>query len=807
MTFYVRPVLFLMALATTVARGQFGAQQQYFCEGPRSVEVADVNGDDWPDLIHASRQGLAYLLNDGMGGFGAATVLGVEETVAGVGDVDQNGLPDVLASRDMAGGIHLYLNNGDGQWEQPVTIAAGISATELHIADLDADDDQDAFFVSDAGQLYITYNTNGFGTFSTPVPIASIAHMAQAQALDVDGDADIDLVYSSPVAGEVRVCFNQEGAFLPPEQLTVTGHGCLRDIDNDGNADMLVASSTSGHVGWQRNLADQVVFAAPQFLDLAFAAPELVRASDLDGDGDLDALLTSSANDEVVWYENLDGHGTFGPRQSVAFDIPVTDMATGDIDRDGDAELFLASAELDKVIQFTNLSTATGTIYGRVFNDLNGDGLFNGNDHGLVNMRVESSDLGATYTNASGMYWFQAVPAGYTVSKPAEEGWAFTTPSSYTVVVPAQGASQHNDFGLHADGPGTDLYADLGSSPMRCAEDVSYWATVANTGNRAVDITLTIDLDDLSTFMSAQPQPASVANGVATWVFPAVQPTHQRGVHLVVHLPGSEHVGLPLHDVLNATAAVANVPVQTTTVHYDPILLCAVDPNDKLVTPAGVGEAHLTPVGRELFYTVRFQNTGNAPAHNVIILDTLDTDLDQASLRILGASHVFHALLQHDGVLRFHFPNIMLPDSGTDMAGSQGYVRFAIKHLSAPPEGTVLNNTADIYFDNNAPIITNTTVNTLTYGQVTAVAEVPVGTDGILVTPNPAMGTATLHLGPGLNGRVNVQMFNASGSLVRQIVRRSSTVLLERGDLPVGTYLLRAVDERGRERVARLAFE
>jgi uncharacterized repeat protein (TIGR01451 family) len=803
-----RPVHCLALLVAGPVSAQFGAQYQFFCDGVRSVEVADVNGDQWPDLIHASRQGLAYLLNDGTGGFGAATIIGIEESVAGVGDVDQNGLPDILASRDMDGGISLYINNGDGQWAAPVLIAPAISANELHVADLDADGDKDAYFVSEQGHLFITYNTTGFGTFSMPVSIASVPQMAQAQALDVDGDQDVDLVYSSPVMDQVRVCFNVDGAFMPAEQLTISGHGCLNDMDNDGHADLLVASSLSGQVGWQRNLVDQVVFAPPQFMDMAFSSPELVRASDLDGDGDLDAIITSGATEEVAWYANTDGQGTFGPRQTVVFDVPVTDLATGDVDGDGDAELFVASAALNKVIQFTNISTATGGIYGRVFNDINGDGVFNGNDHGLANMRVESSDLGATYTNASGMYWFQAVPTAYTVSKPAEEGWSFTTPSSYNVVVPAQGASQYNDFGLQADGPGLELSPELGSAPMRCAENVSYWASVANSGNHVADVALSLDLDDLSTFVSADPQPTSMVNGVATWVFPNVQPTHQRNIHLVVHLPGSDHVGQPLHDVLTATATMADAPMQEITINYDPILLCAVDPNDKLVRPAGVGPNNLTPVGSEFVYMVRFQNTGNAMAHNVTILDTLDTDLDHASLRILGGSHTFQPLLQPDGVLRFFFPNIMLPDSGSDMAGSQGYVRFAIKHLGAPAEGTVLNNTADIYFDNNAPVITNTTVNTLTYGGVTAVAESagPV-TGGIRVFPNPALGSATVHLGSELDGRVDIQLFNASGALVRQLSRRSSTVLLERGDLPVGTYVLRAVDERGAERVTRMAFE
>lgn len=92
-------------------------------------------------------------------------------------------------------------------------------------------------------------------------------------------------------------------------------------MDSDGLPDLMLASSMSGQVGWQRNLADEVAFDTPLFLDMAFASPELVAAHDLDGDGDLDAIVTSGATEEVAWYENVDGQGTFGPRQTIAFEI------------------------------------------------------------------------------------------------------------------------------------------------------------------------------------------------------------------------------------------------------------------------------------------------------------------------------------------------------------------------------------------------------------------------------------------------------------------------------------------------------
>lgn len=772
------------------------------------MDLADVDADGDLDLIIGSRQGLGVFLNtDGQGNLEQPFWLGNEETVACLGDVNGDGAPDIIGSREEEGGIYIHLNAGNGSFGDPILLIGTMGADEMHCADLDLDGNQDLFFVRPAGQLAVSYNYNGDGELTEPMVVASLTQMAFAKAVDIDADGDQDVLFSSRVANEVRVCFNIDGELQAAEQLSVSGFGTADDLDNDGHPDMMVANVPAGIVGWQRNDPEAITFDAPSFLDQAFNSPEYLSAVDLDGDGDKDAVVTSSALEEVAWYENTDGQGSFGPHQTVAFEMPTTAIAAGDIDNDGDEDLFVASNALDKVVRYTNMSNATGKIMGRVFNDLNGDGVFNGNDHGLMNMRVEASDLGATYTNASGMYWFDAVPAGYAISKPAEDHWQFTTVSSYAVTVPTEGVSQDNDFGLQADGVFSELTPDIGSAPMRCGTDISYWTTVTNTGNQVSDVQLSLDLDDLSTFVTAVPAPNSIDGGVLTWLFPNTQPSHQREVYIVVHLPGSDHVGETLHDLVEATALIDGVPASVDSRIYAPILLCAVDPNDKQVVPAGEGAQHLTPMGSKLFYHVRFQNTGNAPAGTVTILDTLDADIDAASLQMLNGSHTFRALLQPDGVLRITFENINLPDSGSDHLGSQGFVRFRVDHLEGLAEGTQVNNTADIYFDNNDAVITNTTLNTLTYGSLTSVEETGTEEDGMAVFPNPAQGNATVRLSPAFTGRIDLQLFDMKGQLLQQVSRRSNTVLIERGDLPNGAYLLRAVDERGLERVTRVAFE
>jgi len=139
------------------------------------------------------------------------------------------------------------------------------------------------------------------------------------------------------------------------------------------------------------------------------------------------------------------------------------------------------------------------------------------------------------------------------------------------------------------------------------------------------------------------------------------------------------------------------------------------DPNDKLVAPAGVSGEHLTALGQELEYTVRFQNTGNDYAYRVVLVDTLSDKLDISTLRMTGASHPYRFAVSGKGrpVLTWTFNDINLPDSARDQAGSNGFVRFTILPVADQPAGTRIENFADIFFDYNPPVRTNTTLNTL----------------------------------------------------------------------------------------------
>lgn len=128
------------------------------------------------------------------------------------------------------------------------------------------------------------------------------------------------------------------------------------------------------------------------------------------------------------------------------------------------------------------------------------------------------------------------------------------------------------------------------------------------------------------------------------------------------------------------------------------------DPNSKEATP--ILTTQEVKGEKSIEYTIRFENVGSDTAFNVTVIDTLSTLLQRNSIQIISSSHPFR-LQMVDRIIRFNFEEINLPDSNTDKLGCHGYVKFLIKPLSTLTAGTIINNKAAIYFDYNAPIITN----------------------------------------------------------------------------------------------------
>lgn len=131
------------------------------------------------------------------------------------------------------------------------------------------------------------------------------------------------------------------------------------------------------------------------------------------------------------------------------------------------------------------------------------------------------------------------------------------------------------------------------------------------------------------------------------------------------------------------------------------------DPNDKQENHNGSIVLSDFTADDYLTYTIRFENTGTANAINIKVEDELDAQLDETTLKMIDASAEY-TLERINRKLMWKFHGIDLPPSQTNSMIGHGYIIFKIKPKAGYTVGDIIPNTAEIYFDFNPAIITNT---------------------------------------------------------------------------------------------------
>lgn len=196
---------------------------------------------------------------------------------------------------------------------------------------------------------------------------------------------------------------------------------------------------------------------------------------------------------------------------------------------------------------------------------------------------------------------------------------------------------------------------------------------------------------------------------------------------------------------------------QFNSANFAATVLNSYDPNDKQCHLP----TNLLPSQQEdLGYTIRFQNDGNYPALNVEIRDTISTNLDLTTFRLITAKHpVSYTINPNTREVVFRFSGIQLQPSQDNLEASQGYVTYSLKELPNLPLNSVVENTAYIYFDFNPPIITNTTFNINGFVGLTNADQT-----AISVYPNPS--SDGFYIKGIENGEVSIS--NIFGQIVLQ---------------------------------------
>ncbi|MBX2877228.1 MAG: T9SS type A sorting domain-containing protein [Saprospiraceae bacterium] len=233
----------------------------------------------------------------------------------------------------------------------------------------------------------------------------------------------------------------------------------------------------------------------------------------------------------------------------------------------------------------------------------------------------------------------------------------------------------------------------------------------------------------------------------------------------------------------------------------------AFDPNDKQAFPKGVGVDKITKANTELEYMIRFQNTGTDTAFNVRIEDQLSELLDLTTVKPGASSHPYSFSIKDDRMMVFRFDNILLPDSTTNLEASNGFVKFSVQQLADNPIGSLIENTAAIYFDFNEPVITNTVQHLIGEPLVSSNDEPGRVLITATVTPNPFTESTTLYLENTENQALQIALFDHLGRKVRTESWQSDHHVLHREGLAPGIYFFTIQGRKGLLSEGRLIIQ
>jgi hypothetical protein len=703
------------------------------------VYHADLNGDGSPDIVASTRQPDAVVvgLSSGPGAigewYGLDSVYSEESRVA-FADVDNDGDMDMFRSSKVPKRIDLYLNDGTGHFTISYSIPLTYAMEDIATGDIDGDGDQDLMYVRKNVVTVGFYRNNGDGTAWTERQLTNTSNLEFVnglKVLDLDGDGDLDIaVHTSTNSGTGQMRWlknngNWSASYPYPTQ-AINGPSenyvdfDFGDLDGDNDLDVLSAMSMDAILGSSKNNGTGTFTTQPNLATYSVYSLRCAALVDVDGDGDLDAVrITTNSAAEVAYHAN-DGNGNFSPAQILPCTINGAHwMEPFDFDGDGDMDLLIGSRLDQAVFWMENFFGSPYRIEGRVYYDVNNNGLNDPVEPGFPFVQLTVDPYGGLpFTLSGGSYDILCDTGTYTVGHATNPVlWQLSSDSStYTVQLDqGQPVVTGIDFGFLPAVDSTLAICSSSALIQVCGDTIPLWTTVSNRGSTILRGLYHLSLDTLFTFVSAEPPPIAINDNTITWQLDSVFYYDHWQAELQVITPDVDYLGDTVRvDMQFEAEDTVGLPLAVFNGSRSWVVACAYDPNIKTVEPRGFGASGAVDIStEELVYTVHFQNTGTAPAQLVLIRDELSPLLDLSSFALLGTSHTLTGLsIGADRELVFRFDNIMLPDSGADQLGSQGFVRFLIKPYQPVFHGTMITNSAAIHFDLNPAIITDIAITT-----------------------------------------------------------------------------------------------
>ena len=176
---------------------------------PRAVAVGDVNNDGLADLVATSQgsRNVALLLNNGARTFQAASFISTTFSpfFAAIGDVNNDGKADIVTSNYSTNSITMLPGNNNGTFGTPIVSLTRYMPYGLELKDFNGSGNLDVAVALPNQNSYSVLDGDGAGNFGAEHNYANGSYTVAITSADLDGNGQLDLVTTNKNIHSVSV--------------------------------------------------------------------------------------------------------------------------------------------------------------------------------------------------------------------------------------------------------------------------------------------------------------------------------------------------------------------------------------------------------------------------------------------------------------------------------------------------------------------------------------------------------------------------------------------------------------------------
>lgn len=374
--------------------------------------------------------------------------------------------------------------------------------------------------------------------------------------------------------------------------------------------------------------------------------------------------------------------------------------------------------------------------------------------------------------------------------------------SSYSNVTVANGSGITTYNFPITTAPCTDLSVNLyqNGAPPRPGFTYTNRIQYTNNGNQTItNGTITFNRSSIVSTLNTFPATTTTATGF-TYNFANLWAGETRYIDITMQVPTIPTVSIG-QSVTN-TVGVSFPPNESYFANnfssLTQTIVGSYDPNDKTETHGGKILHSSFTSNDYLTYKIQFENTGTFEAVNIRVNDVLDAKLNPSTLRMVSASHPY--ILDRVGnTLNWKFEGVNLQPSIANTTTGKGYIVFQIKPTAGYAVNDIIPNTANIYFDFNPAIVTNT-CNTQF---VSTLANTDFDDHKMSVYPNPVQNNLTITNATTID---SVAIISVLGQEVINVKINDLHAEINTSELANGIYFVKITSE-GKEKTVKIVKE